>query len=91
MSEEEVKADLRGRLEAAVTSEAATVTPRCEADNRRNNRRNLRDIWAQFVTCLRPDPESAVADPGGGHGDDRTADKRDVKKSVWSYRPYDVF
>ena len=86
MSEEEVKADLRGRLEAAVTSEAATVTP----DNRRNNRRNLRDIWAQFVTCLRPDPESAVADPGG-HGDDRTADKRDVKKSVWSYRPYDVF
>ena len=91
MSKEEVKVDLRGH---AVTSEAATVTP----DNRRNNWRNFRDIWAQFVTCLRPDPESAVADSGGGggdvkgHGDDRTAaDKRDVKKSVWSYRPYDVF
>ena len=65
-------------------------TPQCETDNRRNHRRNFRDIWAQFVTCLRPDPDSAV-NGVEGHGDDRTANKRDVKKSVWSYRPYDVF
>lgn len=65
--------------------------PQCETTD---NRRNLRDIWTQFVTCLRPDPDSVVGDPGGvrGHGDDRTAhNKRDVKKSGWSYRPYDVF
>ena len=63
---------------------------RSEAASEDNRRRSdiLRDIWKRFVTCLRPDPENDVVDSGRaeeGH------EKRDVKKSVWSYRPYDVF
>jgi len=66
--------------------EEAPSRGRSEAASEDNRRRDiLRDIWKQFVTCLRPDPESDLTDSGRGH------EKRDVKKSVWSYRPYDVF
>jgi len=70
-----------------MSKEEAPSRGRSEAASEDNRRRSdiLRDIWKQFVTCLRPDPESDLTDSGRGH------EKRDVKKSVWSYRPYDVF
>ena len=77
MSKEEANVDLGGQCEVA-TASAAT-------DNRQKS--CLKGIWAQLVTCLRPVPDSDVAD----HGVKGRADVRDVKKSVWSYRPYDVF
>ena len=68
-----------------MSKEAPEVSAtRQDADNRRDSRPSLRDIWTRFVSCLRPAPES-----GDGHGDPGL--QRDVKKSVWSYRPYDVF